>query len=95
MTSAKSQRQILRVFVLLGRIGEVITAAHGVKQHVGEMACIVRLIAGQLDTVILMDDPNQSIGRFPHRRLNSLDSALRGSDKMYQLMYRYSILTDV
>ena len=92
VATTESQRQIFRS--RFRRIGQIIAAAHGVKQHVGEMACIIRFIAGMLYTVVFRDYLLQRLGGLFHRRFYLRDS-IRLGDKMHQIMYRYRILTHV
>ena len=90
--TTKGQGQVLRVGSR--RIGQVVTAAHGVEQHVRKMTCIVRLVSGLLDSVVLRHDAFERLGRFVHRLLDLLDRIGSG-DEMHEVVYRYGVLAYV
>ena len=103
VTATESQGQVFVVFAeflrivsirCLRRIIQIVAAAHGVKQHIGKMSCIVMLISRLLDTVVLCHDAPQCVGGLLHGRFDMTDSiGLR--NKTHEFMYRYGILRHI
>ena len=92
MTTSEGQRQVLGLG--LGRIAEVVSAAHGVEEHVGKVAGIVGLVARMLDAVVLRHNAAERLCRLHHCLLDPCNS-VRLLNKMHQRMHRHRILTHV